>query len=266
MEVKEFRLEPIFLGKGSPPGSYSTAIPPEILTPRPAKEGEGEDDEDDEEETKKKKEREENGRSNNLRTVEEDEEFQLLGMALSAWSDIEMGENFPYSTDKEDEDEEDGERNRNRKEKDSENETSEEEEGDEEDNEREGRKKKGANTKNTPPTYPILKEPPTLPPHLLKAVLNHQMEEDPTVLPLPHHVMLNHLYFKEYDSEDEDMDDACVVGTTYRYRQKFVTTVFYRPATLRPRAAKPSPPTPAAPKEGEATATNATQPSKFQAV
>ncbi|KAL6067902.1 hypothetical protein QOT17_008586 [Balamuthia mandrillaris] len=45
--------------------------------------------------------------------------------------------------------------------------TVEEEEGDEEDNEREGRSKKGANTKNTPPTYPILKEPLTLPPHLL---------------------------------------------------------------------------------------------------
>ena len=48
------------------------------------------------------------------------------------------------------------------------------------------------------------------------------------MLPLPNHVMLNHLYQRDYDGND-DLKDVMILGTTVRYRDKFVTTVFYRP-------------------------------------
>jgi len=66
--------------------------------------------------------------------------------------------------------------------------------------------------------------PPSLPPHLLRALLNTAPPSaDPTLLPLPHHVMLNHLY--SLPRKDEKM---MIVGFTQRYKQKFVTTVFYK--------------------------------------
>jgi hypothetical protein len=85
-----------------------------------------------------------------------------------------------------------------------------------------------------------VEEPPTLPPHLFgkRAVLNTTTTEDPTVLPLPNHVMLNHLYFKQY--EDSNMADILILGTTQRYKEKFVTTVFYMP---KPEPQKDSPST-----------------------
>lgn len=72
-------------------------------------------------------------------------------------------------------------------------------------------------------------EPPVLPPHLLgtRAVLN-TTTDDPTVLPLPNHVMLNHLYFRKH--EDDHKRDILILGTTQRYKEKFVTTVFYKAA------------------------------------
>jgi len=67
--------------------------------------------------------------------------------------------------------------------------------------------------------------PPGLPPHLLRALLNTAPPHaDPQLLPLPHHVMLNHLY--RIPRIEEKM---LIVGVTSRYKSKFVTTVFYQP-------------------------------------
>jgi 5'-AMP-activated protein kinase regulatory beta subunit len=48
--------------------------------------------------------------------------------------------------------------------------------------------------------------------------------EDPSMMPLPHHVVLNHLYARYHEP------DLVVVGATHRYKNKFVTTLFYKPA------------------------------------
>jgi len=67
--------------------------------------------------------------------------------------------------------------------------------------------------------------PPALPPHLRRALLNTTpSSEDPTLLPLPHHVMLNHLY-----SLPKREDNVTILGVTHRYKTKFVTTVLYKP-------------------------------------
>jgi hypothetical protein len=68
--------------------------------------------------------------------------------------------------------------------------------------------------------------PPALPAHLQHALLNTRyIANDPTLLPLPHHVMLNHLY--TWPKKDDD--NVCIFGITQRYKNKFVTTVFYQP-------------------------------------
>ena len=70
------------------------------------------------------------------------------------------------------------------------------------------------------------KEPPRLPPHLNKVILNSEnSSNDPTLLPVPHHVMLNHLYALSI------RDRVMVLATTSRYQQKYVTTVFYKPVS-----------------------------------
>lgn len=72
------------------------------------------------------------------------------------------------------------------------------------------------------------KEPHLLPPHLTKIILNSDTisESDPSLLPTPHHVMLNHLYALSI------RDGVMVLGSTLRYRQKYVTSVFYKPVVL----------------------------------
>jgi len=66
--------------------------------------------------------------------------------------------------------------------------------------------------------------PPRLPPHLTNVILNSDpISSDPTVLPLPHHVMLNHLYALSIK------DRIIVLASSSRYRLKYVTTVFYKP-------------------------------------
>lgn len=68
------------------------------------------------------------------------------------------------------------------------------------------------------------KAPPTLPPHLLPGILNADISEiDPIQLPVPNHVMLNHLYALSI------RDGVLVLGATHRYREKYVTTVLFRP-------------------------------------
>ncbi|KAG7281798.1 hypothetical protein CRUP_037079 [Coryphaenoides rupestris] len=64
------------------------------------------------------------------------------------------------------------------------------------------------------PEYKI-KHPPILPPHLLQC--------DPTLLPEPNHVMLNHLYALSIK------DGVMVLSATHRYKKKYVTTLLYKP-------------------------------------
>eukprot|EP00049_Salpingoeca_infusionum_P018515 m.357594 g.357594 ORF g.357594 m.357594 type:complete len:270 (+) comp17876_c0_seq1:97-906(+) len=66
--------------------------------------------------------------------------------------------------------------------------------------------------------------PVALPPHLLQVALNSDSpDNDPTRLPEPDHVVLNHLYALAVK------DQVIVLGTSNRYKQKFVTTVMYKP-------------------------------------
>ncbi|KAL7751573.1 galactose metabolism- protein [Sorochytrium milnesiophthora] len=72
--------------------------------------------------------------------------------------------------------------------------------------------------------------PPTLPPHLTKVLLNTSKASgntgagvDEEQLSVPHRVVLNHLYACSI------RDGVMAVAVTSRYRQKYVTTVLYRP-------------------------------------
>lgn len=96
--------------------------------------------------------------------------------------------------------------------------------------------------------------PPVLPPHLLQVILNKdtplsvcQIKQslfsfipikfnlfffllyqsraqcEPTLLPEPNHVMLNHLYALSIK------DGVMVLSATHRYRKKYVTTLLYKP-------------------------------------
>ncbi|XP_046738279.1 5'-AMP-activated protein kinase subunit beta-1 isoform X1 [Diprion similis] len=78
-----------------------------------------------------------------------------------------------------------------------------------------------------PPNKPWEKVagPPVLPPHLLQVILNKDtpMSCEPTLLPEPNHVMLNHLYALSIK------DSVMVLSATHRYRKKYVTTLLYKP-------------------------------------
>ncbi|CAG2174269.1 unnamed protein product [Oppiella nova] len=67
--------------------------------------------------------------------------------------------------------------------------------------------------------------PPILPPHLLQVILNNPNVNfyEPTLLPQPNHVMLNHLYALSIK------DGVMVLSATHRYRKKYVTTLLYKP-------------------------------------
>lgn len=69
------------------------------------------------------------------------------------------------------------------------------------------------------------KSPPKLPPHLLQVLLNRDtlISCDPTLLPEPNHVMLNHLYALSIK------DGVMVLSATHRYKKKYVTTLLYKP-------------------------------------
>ncbi|KAK9670846.1 hypothetical protein K7432_017368, partial [Basidiobolus ranarum] len=72
------------------------------------------------------------------------------------------------------------------------------------------------------------KKPPILPPHLEKVLLNSALvsNDDPMALPVPNHVVLNHLYACSI------RDGVMAVAGTTRYRQKYMSTVYYRPVTM----------------------------------
>jgi 5'-AMP-activated protein kinase regulatory beta subunit len=72
---------------------------------------------------------------------------------------------------------------------------------------------------------PVPSSPPTLPPQLLQVILNTEtpLQCEPTVLPEPNHVMLNHLYALSIK------EGVMVMSGTHRYRKKYVTTLLYKP-------------------------------------
>eukprot|EP00238_Polyblepharides_amylifera_P013974 CAMPEP_0196575652 /NCGR_PEP_ID=MMETSP1081-20130531/5082_1 /TAXON_ID=36882 /ORGANISM="Pyramimonas amylifera, Strain CCMP720" /LENGTH=226 /DNA_ID=CAMNT_0041894017 /DNA_START=384 /DNA_END=1064 /DNA_ORIENTATION=- len=77
-----------------------------------------------------------------------------------------------------------------------------------------------------PPSEDYAKEPPTIPPQLLLTLLNCPTSlENPTMLPRPQHVILNHMYFEK----SKKVWGARVLGTTHRYRTKYITVVMYKP-------------------------------------
>ncbi|KAF9352602.1 galactose metabolism- protein [Mortierella sp. AD094] len=66
--------------------------------------------------------------------------------------------------------------------------------------------------------------PPALPPHLEKVILNNvPSKEDNSVLPVPNHVVLNHLYACSVK------EGVLSISVTARYRKKYITTVFIKP-------------------------------------
>ncbi|VDL95004.1 unnamed protein product [Schistocephalus solidus] len=79
----------------------------------------------------------------------------------------------------------------------------------------------------TPPAPGIgsINQPPLLPPQLLQGILNKDVGVhcDPNLLPPPNHVMVNHLYALSIK------DGVIVLSVITRYRQKFVSTLFYKP-------------------------------------
>ena len=80
-----------------------------------------------------------------------------------------------------------------------------------------------SNPMPTPDDY--AKEPPAMPPHLQLTLLNVPPTTDAAApLPRPQHVVLNHLYCQR-----TPQGHGLIVGTTHRYRSKYVTTVMYKP-------------------------------------
>ncbi|KAJ1677888.1 galactose metabolism- protein [Spiromyces aspiralis] len=69
------------------------------------------------------------------------------------------------------------------------------------------------------------RDPPMLPPHLSNVLLNSAdpPKNDVNVLPVPNHVVLNHLYACSIK------DNVMAVSTTSRYRGKYLTTIYYKP-------------------------------------
>ena len=66
-----------------------------------------------------------------------------------------------------------------------------------------------------------------MPKHLNLTLLNVPPTfEAPTVLPRPQHVILNRVYEERAPRNVE----ALVLGTTFRYRSKYITTVVYKPS------------------------------------
>jgi len=83
----------------------------------------------------------------------------------------------------------------------------------------------GATT--TPSLHPshFRPQPPLLPPQLLEIILNKDtpLSCEPSLLPTPNHVMVNHMYALSIQ------DGVMIMCATKRFRKKYVTSVLYRP-------------------------------------
>mmetsp|Transcript_14251 Transcript_14251/g.46794 ORF Transcript_14251/g.46794 Transcript_14251/m.46794 type:complete len:278 (-) Transcript_14251:108-941(-) len=82
---------------------------------------------------------------------------------------------------------------------------------------------------NNPPPMPddYAKEPPALPPQLQLTLLNvPNLPEAPNLLPRPQHVVLNHVY----QEKSRTSRGISVLGTTHRYKGKWVTCVVIKPS------------------------------------
>lgn len=84
----------------------------------------------------------------------------------------------------------------------------------------------GIYSREIPPLFEYSGEPPPLPPHLRHIILNQRPSEDKRELSEPHVVTLNHLYCTAMKH------GLMVLGTSSRYKRRFVTTVHYSVASL----------------------------------
>lgn len=86
----------------------------------------------------------------------------------------------------------------------------------------------GSYSQHVPPRSATSGLPPHLPPLLQQTVLNQDLPdfEDATLLPQPNHVILNHLYALSIK------DNVLVLAATHRYKEKYVTTLLYKPVAL----------------------------------
>ncbi len=69
------------------------------------------------------------------------------------------------------------------------------------------------------------KAPPLLPPHLRFTPLNSNVRSatDPSILPTPLHVTVNHVYYAT-------QNNISMIGVSQRYRDKFSTILLYKPS------------------------------------
>lgn len=86
----------------------------------------------------------------------------------------------------------------------------------------------GSYSQLKPPRSVTSSMTPHLPPLLQQTVLNQEppSQEDPTLLSEPNHVTLNHLYALSIK------DNVLVLAASRRYREKYVTTLMYKPVQL----------------------------------
>lgn len=84
-------------------------------------------------------------------------------------------------------------------------------------------------TSHIPGSETFVKEPPVMPPQLQLSLLNvppgdgANLSQEGT-LPRPQHVVLNHLYCQRGSKSNK----AIIIGSTNRYKSKYITTVLYR--------------------------------------
>lgn len=74
------------------------------------------------------------------------------------------------------------------------------------------------------------RDPPAVPPQLQHTLLSYPTNRNQAAsLPLPQNVILNHLYIEN----KEPSRSVVGLGTTHRFRSKFVTVVLYKPVQRR---------------------------------
>eukprot|EP01026_Neomeris_dumetosa_P074222 TRINITY_DN7703_c0_g2_i1.p2 TRINITY_DN7703_c0_g2~~TRINITY_DN7703_c0_g2_i1.p2 ORF type:complete len:265 (-),score=32.53 TRINITY_DN7703_c0_g2_i1:814-1608(-) len=70
------------------------------------------------------------------------------------------------------------------------------------------------------------KDPPKMPAHLNLTLLNVPAALNPSAaLPRPGHVILNHVYYQRGNQNVQ----GSVIGSTHRYKSKYITTIIYKP-------------------------------------